>query len=211
MGTLKIPSWVWIAIPVIGLLAVGIRGATQASYYRGIADDAEQRLEVQEVVLDSVRSMAKFLSDELARADSVAIAQRAIAEREVARLSQAREEERARSQELSESLRASLDSTQVLELDLVVESYEIQIATLGEVIEVERTLTAAERLRATQASELVLSLRSVIVEHEERATIQDSQIAALRNATSPSFGLRLKADWWMAAIGFAAGYLIAGE
>ena len=211
MGTLKIPSWVWIAIPVIGLLAVGIRGATQASYYRGIADDAEQRLEVQEVVLDSVRSMAKFLSEELARADSVAIAQRAIAEREVARLSQAREEERARSEEFVGRLRASLDSTQVLELDLVVESYEIQIATLGEVIEVERTLTAAERLRATQASELVLSLRSVIVEHEERATIQDSQIAALRNATSPSFGLRLKADWWMAAIGFAAGYLIAGE
>ena len=211
MGTLKIPSWVWIAIPVIGLLAVGIRGATQASYYRGIADDAEQRLELQEVVLDSVRSMANFLSEELARADSVAIAQRALAESEVARLSQAREEERARSEELSESLRASLDSTQVVELDLVVESYEIQIATLEEVIEVERTLTAAERLRATQASELVLSLRSVIVEHEERAAIQDSQIAALRNAASPSFGLRLKADWWMAAVGFAAGYLIAGE
>ena len=211
MGTLKIPSWVWIAIPVIGLLAVGIRGATQASYYRGIADDAEQRLEVQEVVLDSVRSLANFLSEELARADSVAIAQRALAESEVARLSQAREEERARSEELSESLRASLDSTQVVELDLVVESYEIQIATLEEVIEVERTLTAAERLRATQASELVLSLRSVIVEHEERAAIQDSQIAALRNAASPSFGLRLKADWWMAAVGFAAGYLIAGE
>ena len=211
MGTLKIPSWVWIAIPVIGLLAVGIRGATQASYYRGIADDAEQRLEVQEVVLDSVRSMANFLSEELARADSVAIAQRALAESEVARLSQAREEERARSEELSESLRASLDSTQVVELDLVVESYEIQIATLEEVIEVERTLTAAERLRATQASELVLSLRSVIVEHEERAAIQDSQIAALRNAASPSCGLRLKADWWMAAVGFAAGYLIAGE
>ena len=211
MGTLKIPSWVWIAIPVIGLLAVGIRGATQASYYRGIADDAEQRLEVQEVVLDSVRSMANFLSEELARADSVAIAQRALAESEVARLSQAREEARARSEELSESLRASLDSTQVVELDLVVESYEIQIATLEEVIEVERTLTAAERLRATQASELVLSLRSVIVEHEERAAIQDSQIAALRNAASPSFGLRLKADWWMAAVGFAAGYLIAGE
>ena len=207
----KIPSWVWIAIPVIGLLAVGIRGATQASYYQGIADDAEQRLEVQEVVLDSVRSRADSLSDELAQADSAAIVQRAIAEREVARLSQAREEERTRSEEFVGRLRASLDSTQVLELDLVVESYQTQIATLEEVIEVERTLTAAERLRATQASDLVLSLRSVIVEHEERAAIQDSQIAALRAATSPSFGLRLKADWWMAAIGFAAGYLIAGD
>jgi len=207
----KIPSWVWIAIPAMGLLAVGIRGATQASYHQGIADDAAQRLEVQEVVLDSVRSMADSLSDELAQADSAAIAQRAIAEREVARLTEAREEERARSQELSESLRASLDSTQVLELDLVVESYQTQIATLEEVIEVERTLTAAERLRATQASDLVLSLRSVIVEYEERAMIRDSQITALRAATSPSFGLRLKADWWMATIGFAAGYLIAGD
>ena len=207
----KIPSWAWIAIPVIGMLAVGIRGATQASYYQGIADDAEQRLEVQEVVLDSVRSRADSLSDELAQADSAAIVQRAIAEREVARLSQAQEEERARSEEFVGRLRASLDSTQVLELDLVVESYQTQIATLEEVIEVERTLTAAERLRATQASDLVLSLRSVIVEHEERAMIQDSQITALRAATSPSFGLRLKADWWMAAIGFAAGYLIAGD
>ena len=204
----KIPAWVWIAIPVIGLLAVGIRGATQASYYRGIADDAEQRLEVQEVVLDSVRSVADSLDEELALADSTVIAQRAIAEREVARLSQVRLEERARSQSLSESLRASLDSAQVLELDLVVDSYEIQIASLEEVIEVERALTAAERMRATQSNALVLSLRSVIVEHEERAMIQDSQITALRNATSPSFGLRLKADWWMAAVGFAAGALI---
>ena len=211
MGTLKIPSWVWIAIPVIGLLAVGIRGATQASYYRGIADDAEQRLEVQEVVLDSVRSMAKFLSDELARADSVAIAQRAIAEREVARLTRSREEAQERTEAISERLRMSLDSMQSVELDSLVYGYENQIQSLYSIIEVERTLTAAERLRATQASELVLSLRSVIVEHEERAAIQDSQIAALRNATSPSFGLRLKADWWLAAIGLVAGYVIAGE
>jgi F420-0:gamma-glutamyl ligase len=211
MGTLKIPSWVWIAIPVIGLLAVGIRGATQASYYRGIADDAEQRLEVQEVVLDSVRSMANFLSEELARADSVAIAQRAIAEREVARLTRSREEAQERTEAISERLRMSLDSMQSVELDSLVYGYENQIQSLYSIIEVERTLTAAERLRATQASELVLSLRSVIVEHEERAAIQDSQIAALRNATSPSFGLRLKADWWLAAIGLVAGYVIAGE
>ena len=204
----KIPGWAWIVVPLIGLLAVGIRGATQASYYRGIADDAEQRLEVQEVVLDSVRSVADSLGEELAKADSVVIAQRAIAEREVARLVRAQENERERTEELSQSLRASLDSTQVLELDLVVDSYEIQIASLEEVIEVERALTAAERMRATQSNALVLSLRSVIVEHEERAMIQDSQISALRNATSPSFGLRLKADWWMAAVGFAAGALI---
>ena len=208
MGTLKIPNWVWIAIPVIGLLAVGIRGATQASYYRGIADDAEQRLELQEVVLDSVRSMAKILSDELARADSVAIAQRAIAEREVARLTRSREEAQERTEVISERLRMSLDSMQSVELDSLVYGYENQIQSLYSIIEVERTLTAAERLRATQASELALGLRSVIVEHEERAAIQDSQIAALRNAASPSFGLRLKADWWLAVAGFAVGVAV---
>ena len=208
MGTLKIPNWVWIAIPVIGLLAVGIRGATQASYYRGIADDAEQRLELQEVVLDSVRSMAKILSDELARADSVAIAQRAIAEREVARLTRSREEAQERTEVISERLRMSLDSMQSVELDSLVYGYENQIQSLYSIIEVERTLTAAERLRATQASELVLGLRSVIVEHEERAAIQASQIAALRNAASPSFGRRLKADWWLAVAGFAVGVAV---
>tara|TARA_R110000824_G_scaffold106537_12_gene251717 strand:- start:348 stop:974 length:627 start_codon:yes stop_codon:yes gene_type:complete len=201
----KIPPWFWIALAVVGVLAVFVQQSSQASYWRGIADDAESRLEVQEKVLDSVRSIADSLSVELAQADSAAIAQRAVAERELARLNEAQEEERTRSEELAGRLRASLDSTQVLELDLVVESYESQIATLGKVIEVERTLTAAERLRASQASDLVLSLRSVITEHEERAMIQDSQITALRAATSPSFGLRIKADWWMAAVGFAIG------
>jgi hypothetical protein len=87
----------------------------------------------------------------------------------------------------------------------VVENYEIQIAALEEVVEVERSLTAAERLRAGQASELALGLRAVIVEHEASAVIMVGQIEALRSSMRPSFGLRLKADWWMAAVGFAIG------
>jgi hypothetical protein len=201
----KIPSWVWIALPAIALLAVGVRGATQASYFRGIADDAEERLELQELVLDSVSAHADSLAAALARADSAVIAQRREAEREVARLTRSREVARERSEVLSASLRASLDSAQVVELDAVVASYEVQISVLEEVIVVERGLTAAERLRAGQASELVLGLRAVIVEREESATIMASQIAALRSSMQPSFGLRLKADWWMAAVGFAIG------
>jgi len=207
----KIPSWVWIAIPAIALLAVGVRGATQASYWRGIADDAESRLEVQELVLDSVVVHADSLTEALAAADSVAIAQRLEAEREVARLTRSREAARERSEALSESLRASLDSVQVVELDAVVESYEIQITALEEVIVVERSLTVAERLRATQASELVLGLRAVIVEHEASATIMASQVEALRSSMQPSFALRLKADWWLAAVGVGIGMVIAGR
>ena len=204
----RIPAWVWIAIPVIGMLAVGIQGATQASYFRGIADDAESRLEVQELVLDSVTVHAESLAEALAAADSAASQQRLEAEREVARLTRSREAARERSEAISESLRASLDSVQVVELDAVVENYEIQISALEEVIEVERSLTAAERLRATQASELALGLRAVIVEHEASAIIMVGQIEALRSSMSPSFGLRLKADWWLAAVGFAAGVAV---
>ena len=207
----KIPSWVWIAIPAIGLLAVGVRGATQASYFRGIADDAESRLETQQLVLDSVAVHADSLTEALAAADSAATIQRLQAEREVARLTRSREEARERSEVLSENLRATLDSVQVVELDAVVASYEVQISALEEVIVVERSLTVAERLRATQASELVLGLRAVIVGHEASATIMVGQIEALRSSMQPSFGLRLKADWWMAAVGFGIGVVIAGR
>ena len=207
----RIPPWVWIAIAVIGVLAVFIQQSSQASYWRGIADDAESRLEVQQLVLDSVAIHADSLAAALAAADSAATLQRLQAEREVARLTQSREEARERSEALSESLRASLDSVQVVELDAVVENYEIQISTLEEVIEVERSVTAAERLRATQASELVMGLRAVIVEHEASTTIMASEIEALRSSMSPSLGLRLKADWWMAAAGFAIGMVVAGR
>ena len=208
MVPLRIPPWVWVAIPVIGMLAVGIRGATQASYYRGIADDAESRLETQQLVLDSVGVHADSLSAALERADSAASAQRIEAEQEVARLTRSREEARERSEAISERLRTSLDSVQSVELDSIVFGYENQIGALYSIIEVERGVTAAERLRVTQASELIMGLRAVIVEHEESAAITSQQVVALRSSMQPSFGLRLKADWWMAVAGFAIGVLV---
>ena len=208
---MKIPSWVWIAIPVIALLAVGVRGASQVSYFRGIADDAEVRLETQQLVLDSVIVHADSLTEALAAADSAVIAQRLEAEREVARLTRSREAARERSEALSESLRASLDSVQVVELDAVVASYEVQISALEEVVEIERSLTAAERIRATQASELVLGLRAVIVEHEASAVIMVSEITALSSSMRPSLALRIKADWWLAVVGLTVGMVVAGR
>ena len=203
----RIPPWVWVGLTVVGVLAVFVQQSSQASYWRGIADDAESRLETQQLVLDSVAVHADSLTEALAAADSVAAAQRLRAEREVARLTRDREEARRRSGALSATLRADLDSVQAVELDAVVESYEAQVTALEGVVEVERNLTAAERLRATHASELVLGLRGVIVEHEVSAAIMVSEIEALRSSLSPSFGLRLKADWWLAAAGFAVGVL----
>ena len=204
----RIPPWVWVGLTVVGVLAVFVQQSSQASYWRGIADDAESRLETQQLVLDSVGVHADSLTEAHAASDSAAIAQRLQAEREVARLTRSREEARERSEALSASLRVSLDSVQVVELDAVVEIYEIQIAVLEEVVEVERRLTAAERFRATQGDRLVLGLRAVIAEHEASTTIMVSEITALRSSMSPSFGLRLKADWWMAAAGLAIGVLV---
>ena len=196
---------------MIGVLAVGIRGATQASYYRGIADDAESRLEAQQLVLDSVAVHADSLAEALEQADSAVAIQRREAAEEVARLTQSQEEARERSEAISENLRASLDSVQAADLDEMVDSYEIQISALEEVVEVERSLTAAERLRAAQATELALGLRSVIAEHEESAAIMAAEIDALRSSIQPSLGLRIKADWWLAAAGFAIGMVVAGR
>jgi hypothetical protein len=204
----RVSPWVWVGLAVVGALAVFVQQSSQASYWRGIADDAESRLEVQQLVLDSVAVHADSLAEALAAADSAASAQRLQAEREVARLTRSREEARERSEALSASLRASLDSVQVVELDAVVESFEIQIAVLEEIVEVERALTAAERFRATQGDRLVLGLRAVIAEHEVSTTIMVGEIEALRSSMSPSFGLRIKADWWMAAVGFAIGVVV---
>ena len=205
-----VPTWVWIAIPLIALLTIGLRQSMEASYYRGVADDAERRVEIQEVVLDSVTSVSDSLSVALEHADSIASEQRRINEREVARLTRERIEARDRSQAISERLRASLDSMQALELDSIVFGYENQIQSLYSIIEVERETKLAEALRADQASELILSLREVIGEHEIKDFIQEAEIAALRGSMRPSLGLRLKADWWLAAVGLAGGYVLWG-
>jgi hypothetical protein len=205
---MKVSPWVWIGLAAVGALAVFIQQSSQASYWRGIADDAESRLEVQELVLDSVSVHADSLSGALAAADSAATIQRLQAEREVARLTRSGEEAREQSDAMLGSLRVSLDSVQVFGLNELVGFYETQITTLEEVVEVERALTVAERLRADQGSELALALRSVIAEQQVSAGIMVSEIEALRASNRPSFGLRLKADWWLAAVGFAVGALV---
>ena len=204
------PTWVWIAIPLIALLTIGLRQSMEASYYRGVADDAERRVEIQEVVLDSVTSVSDSLSIALEHADSIASEQRRINEREVARLTRERREARERTEVISERLRASLDSIQALEFDRVVIGYEMQITKLDSIIVIERETRLAEALRADQASELILSLREVQGELGIKSFMLEAQVAALKQAMKPSLGLRLKADWWLAAVGLAGGYVLWG-
>ena len=197
-----VPTWVWIAAPALVLAWVMVQQSIQASYYRGIAEDAEYRIEVQEIVLDSVVLRSDSLSVVLQEADSAIEAERLANEREVARLARRHEEERQRSEMLSESLRASLDSVQAIKLD--------QIQSLYSIIEVERETKLAAALRADQASELILSLREVQGELGIKTFMLEAQVSALKQAMKPSLGLRLKADWWLAVVGLAGGYVLWG-
>jgi hypothetical protein len=205
-----IPTWVWVAIPLIALLVVGVRQSMRAAYYRGIANDAEQRIEIQEIILDSIIILSDSLTVALEKADSAVAEQRLEAEREVARLTRTREEERERTEVISANLRASLDSAQAIELDDIVIGYENQIASLHSIIEVERETQMAEALRADRASELILGLREVIAEHESKDLIQALEVDALRESMKFSLGLRLKADWWLAVTGLVGGFLLWG-
>ena len=103
-----IPHWIWTVgfIAVVGLVGVIAQQSMQAAYYRGVADDAATRIELQEVVLDSVVYKSDSLTLALELADSVVSAQRLLNEREVARLTRSREEERERSEAITERLRA---------------------------------------------------------------------------------------------------------
>jgi len=207
-----IPNWAWtiVFVAIIGLIGAIAQQSMQAAYYRGVADDAEQRIELQEIVLDSVAHKSDSLTLALELADSAALEQRLLNDREVATLTRSREEARERTEAISERLRVSLDSMQALELDSIVYGYENQIQSLYSIIEVERETRLAEALRVDQASELILSLREVIGEHEFKDFIQAGEIAALRQSMRPSLGLRLKADWWLAVVGLAGGYVLWG-
>ena len=207
-----IPNWAWtvVFVAVIGLIGTIAQQSMQAAYYRGVADDTEQRIEIQEIVLDSVAHRADSLTLALEVADSAALEQERINEREVARLTRERREARARSQAISERLRASLDSIQALEFDRVVVGYEMQITKLDSIIVIERETRLAEALRADQASELVLSLREVQGELGIKSFMLEAQVAALKGSMKPSLGLRLKADWWLAVVGLAGGYVLWG-
>jgi len=207
-----IPNWAWtvVFVAVIGLIGTIAQQSMQAAYYRGVADDTEQRIEIQEIVLDSVVHRADSLTLALEVADSAALEQERINEREVARLTRERREARDRSQAISERLRASLDSIQALEFDRVVIGYEMQITKLDSIIVIERETRLAEALRADQASELVLSLREVQGELGIKSFMLEAQVAALKASMKPSLGLRLKADWWLAVVGLAGGYVLWG-
>jgi vacuolar-type H+-ATPase subunit I/STV1 len=206
----RVPAWVWLAVALAAVLAVGVQQGMRAAYHRGIANDTAQRVTTQESVIDSLAETSTQLEEELKAATAAADQQRRATESEFVRLGQERIAARERSLALTERLGASLDSVQALDLDSIVIGYEVQIAALDSMVVVEREYRVAETLRASAASELAVGFRLIIAEHEALDLMQGAEIRALRASMQTSIGLRIKADWWLGAAGVAVGYLLWG-
>tara|TARA_R110002020_G_scaffold7935_9_gene32612 strand:+ start:645 stop:1247 length:603 start_codon:yes stop_codon:yes gene_type:complete len=193
------------------LITVFVSQLANSAYWRGIADDAAIRIEQQQAVIDSIEVVSDSLYFKLQAADSALVETRKTNAAEVARLVARGREAQSRSEAITASLRISLNAQQVIELDAIVDNYKIQIAALDSTIVVERNMTAAEKLRADQAGQLILTMRAQLAAHETKDAVQIRQIEALSNAMTPSLGLRIKADWWMAVAGLGVGYALWGE
>jgi hypothetical protein len=193
------------------LITVFVSQLANSAYWRGIADDAAIRIEQQQAVIDSIEVVSDSLYFKLQAADSALVETRKTNAAEVARLVARGREAQSRSEAITASLRISLNAQQVIELDAIVDNYKIQIAALDSTIVVERNMTAAEKLRADQAGQLIVTMRAQLAAHETKDAVQIRQIEALSNAMTPSLGLRIKADWWMAVAGLGVGYALWGE
>jgi len=207
----KITPTTVMAVVVVILLGLAMQFSMRAKYYSGIADSHAEQLELQAVELDEAKTIADSIQLRLDSLESNYWEELEYRESQLDSLVSDREESRSALESITEAFRDSLADSAQAQLDEVVEGYEFQIASLETSLEVQREISAAERLRAQTQNEMIVSLRNVVTEYEDRTRIQQLEIEALRSSITPSFGLRIKADWWLAVAGLGVGYALWGE
>ena len=204
------PTTVMADVVVI-LLGLAVQFSMRAKYYRGIADSHAEQLELQAVELEEAKSVADSIQSRLDSLEVDYLKDLSLRESQLDSLVSDREEARSALESTTEALRASLGDSAQAQLDEVVEGYEFQIASLETSLEVQQAISAADRLRSQTQNEMIISLRNVVTEYEDRTRIQQLEIEALRSSITPSLGLRIKADWWLAVAGLGVGYALWGE
>ena len=207
----KITPTTVMAVVVVILLGLAVQFSMRAKYYSGIADSHAEQLELQAVELDEAKTIADSIQLRLDSLESNYWEELEYRESQLDSLVSDREESRSALESITEAFRDSLADSAQAQLDEVVEGYEFQIASLETSLEVQREISAAERLRAQTQNEMIISLRNVVTEYEDRTRIQQLEIEALRSSMTPSLGLRIKADWWLAVAGLGVGYALWGE
>ena len=207
----KITPTTVMAVVVVILLGLAVQFSMRAKYYSGIADSHAEQLELQAVELDEAKTIADSIQLRLDSLESNYWEELEYRESQRDSLVSDREESRSALESITEAFRDSLADSAQAQLDEVVEGYEFQIASLETSLEVQREISAADRLRAQTQNEMIVSLRNVVTEYEDRTRIQQLEIEALRSSITPSLGLRIKADWWLAVAGLGVGYALWGE
>jgi hypothetical protein len=207
----KITPTTVMAVVVVILLGLAVQFSMRAKYYSGIADSHAEQLELQAVELDEAKTIADSIQLRLDSLESNSWKELEYRESQLDSLVSDREASRSALETTTEALRASLGDSAQAQLDEVVEGYEFQLASLETSLEVQQAISAAERLRAQTQNTMIVSLRNVVIEYEDRTRIQQLEIEALRSSMTPSFGLRIKADWWLAVAGLGVGYALWGE
>ena len=200
-----------MAVVVVILLGLAVQFSMRAKYYSGIADSHAEQLELQAVELDEAKTIADSIQLRLDSLESNYWEELEYRESQLDSLVSDREQSRSALESITEAFRDSLADSAQAQLDEVVEGYEFQIASLETSLEVQRDISVAERLRAQTQNEMIVSLRNVVTEYEDRTRIQQLEIEALRSSITPSLGLRIKADWWLAVAGLGVGYALWGE
>ena len=207
----KITPTTVMAVVVVILLGLAVQFSMRAKYYSGIADSHAEQLELQAVELDEAKTIADSIQLRLDSLESNYWEELEYRESQLDSLVSDREESRSALESITEAFRDSLADSAQAQLDEVVEGYEFQIASPETSLEVQREISAADRLRAQTQNEMIVSLRNVVTEYEDRTRIQQLEIEALRSSMTPSLGLRIKADWWLAVAGLGVGYALWGE
>jgi cysteinyl-tRNA synthetase len=207
----KITPTTVMAVVVVILLGLAMQFSMRAKYYSGIADSHSAQLELQAVELDEAKSIADSIQLRLDSLESDYWKELEYRESQLDSLVSGREEARSALEATTETLRASLADSAQVQLDEVVEGYEFQIASLETSLEVQREISASQALRSQTQNTMIVSLRNVVIEYEDKTRVQQLEIEALRSSMTPSFGLRIKADWWLAVAGLGAGYALWGE
>ena len=207
----KITPTTVMAVVVVILLGLAVQFSMRAKYYSGIADSHAEQLELQAVELDEAKTIADSIQLRLDSLESNYWEELEYRESQLDSLVSDREESRSALESITEAFRDSLADSAQAQLDEVVEGYEFQIASLETSLEVQQAISAADRLRSQTQNEMIVSLRNVVTEYEDRTRIQQLEIEALRSSMTPSLGLRSKADWWLAVAGLGVGYALWGE
>ena len=207
----KITPTTVMAVVVVILLGLAVQFSMRAKYYSGIADSHAEQLELQAVELDEAKTIADSIQLRLDSLESNYWEELEYRESQLDSLVSDREESRSALESITEAFRDSLADSAQAQLDEVVEGYEFQIASLETSLEVQREISAADRLRAQTQNEMIVSLRNVVTEYEDRTRIQQLEIEALRSSMTPALGLRIKADWGLAVAGLGVGYVLWGE